>query len=212
MDNQPPAPEPAGTPPGDALPPAPPAPEPPAPEAMQPPPAAAMPPAPVSPAPAPPAPAAVPPAWQAAAAPTGPAPGVEFAGYGARLVAYVIDWFIIGLAVAILWVIIAVVAQNDDNAFITAVLVGATVLIWLLYFPYFWHRSGQTPGMTPFDIRVVRDRDGGPIGWLSAFLRLIGYSIDSIILGLPIGYLWVFVDKRRRAWHDLIGSTVVIRD
>jgi uncharacterized RDD family membrane protein YckC len=35
--------------------------------------------------------------------------------------------------------------------------------------------------------------------------------IDSIIFGLPIGYLWAFVDKRRRCWHDLIGSTVVIK-
>jgi uncharacterized RDD family membrane protein YckC len=31
------------------------------------------------------------------------------------------------------------------------------------------------------------------------------------VFGLPIGFLWVFVDKRRRAWHDLIGGTVVIR-
>ena len=154
--------------------------------------------------------AAAPPGWKSDEA-VGPAPGVAFAGYGARLVAYIIDWAIIGLAVGILWVIIAVALANGDSGFVTTTLAGATILIWLLYFPYFWHRNGVTPGMMPFGIRVVRDRDGGPIGWGSAFLRLIGYAIDTIVFGLPIGFLWVFFDKRRRAWHDLIGGTVVIK-
>ena len=202
---QPPEPQPA--PPEPAAPPATPAP-------AAPPPASAPPPA-GAPAPAAAAwsttdPASAPPGWKSDE-PIGPAPGVAFAGYGARLIAYIIDWLIIGLAVGILWVVIAVALASGDNGFVTTVLVGATVLIWLLYFPYFWHRNGVTPGMMPFGIRVVRDRDGGPIGWGSAFLRLIGYAIDTIVFGLPIGFLWVFFDKRRRAWHDLIGGTVVIK-
>jgi uncharacterized RDD family membrane protein YckC len=26
-----------------------------------------------------------------------------------------------------------------------------------------------------------------------------------------LGFLWVFVDGRRRGWHDLIAGTVVIK-
>ena len=85
------------------------------------------------------------------------------------------------------------------------------ILVSFLYFPYFWQKSGRTPGMSVFGIRVVRDADGGPVGWGSAILRYIGFFIDSIVFGIPIGFLWVFFDKRRRAWHDLIGSTVVIK-
>ncbi len=57
-------------------------------------------------------------------------------------------------------------------------------------------------------IRVVRDVDGGPISWGSAILRLIGYWVNSAVF--YIGFIWIFVDKRRRGWHDLIAGTVVI--
>lgn len=26
-----------------------------------------------------------------------------------------------------------------------------------------------------------------------------------------IGYIWIFIDKRRRGWHDLIAGTVVVK-
>ncbi len=81
-------------------------------------------------------------------------------------------------------------------------------LITVLYFPYFWSHGGQTPGMRLFHIRVVRDADGGPIGWGAALLRLIGYWVSAMVV--YIGFLWVFVDKRRRGWFDLIAGTVVI--
>ena len=92
-----------------------------------------------------------------------------------------------------------------------SILIGFSILLGLVYFPYFWQRDGQTPGMSMFDIRVVRDADGGKVDWLHAILRFIGYGINSIVFGLPIGWLWVFVDKRRRGWMDLIGSTVVVK-
>jgi uncharacterized RDD family membrane protein YckC len=77
------------------------------------------------------------------------------------------------------------------------------------YFPWFWARSGATPGMTAMGLRVVRDRDGGPISGGQAILRLIGYVINGLVLYL--GFIWIFVDKRRRGWHDLIAGTVVIK-
>ena len=42
-------------------------------------------------------------------------------------------------------------------------LVGIVVAI--LYFPFFWATSGQTPGMRPFGLHVVRDIDGSRLGW-----------------------------------------------
>ncbi len=184
------------------------------------PPAAPPPTPPAGPAPSSPAPASPAPAWQADQVPAGPAPGVEFAGYGARLVAYIIDGIILGVVImvitfALVAVLAATVSSDGDvstgGALFTITLTIVILLISILYFPYFWQKNGRTPGMSMFGIRVVRDADGGPIGWGAAILRYIGFIIDSIILGLPIGFLWVFVDKRRRAWHDLIGGTVVIK-
>ena len=89
-------------------------------------------------------------------------------------------------------------------------LVIVTFVVSLGYFPWFWWRSGQTPGMRLFRLRVVRDRDGGPISGGQAVLRLIGYWINQFVF--YIGFIWIFVDSRRRGWHDLIAGTIVIEE
>jgi len=55
---------------------------------------------------------------------------------------------------------------------------------------------------------VVRDADGGPVSGGTAFARLLGYWVNQVVF--YIGFIWIFVDKRRRGWHDLIAGTVVI--
>ena len=64
--------------------------------------------------------------------------------------------------------------------------------------------------MRVFRLRVVRDRDGGPISGGQASLRLLGYWVNGIVF--YIGFAWILIDARRRGWHDLIASTVVIED
>jgi len=131
---------------------------------------------------------------------------VSFASAGSRLVAYIVDLIVatlVSVALAIvgvaLVVVLPVLAIIPFLAFFT---------VSLLYFPYFWQRNGQTPGMQMMGIKVVRDSDGGPITWGTAVLRLIGYWISGFVFYL--GYIWVFIDKRKRGWHDLIAGTVVI--
>jgi uncharacterized RDD family membrane protein YckC len=193
------------------------APQPADPPAAAEPPASPPPAAPPAEAPArapivPPPASAAPAYWQSdPTGPTGPAPGVEFAGYGARVVAYIIDTIIVSIGVSILFFVAILLGGGQTSGIVAAILIGFSILLGVLYFPFFWQRDGQTPGMSVFGIRVVRDADGGPVDWLHAILRFIGYGINSIVFGLPIGWLWVFVDKRRRGWMDLIGSTVVVK-
>jgi uncharacterized RDD family membrane protein YckC len=137
----------------------------------------------------------------------GPAPGVEFATPGARLVGYIIDLLIqFGLGLALVLVGTIGLALLPIIG-ILIYIVGGIALF--LYFPFFWQRSGQTPGMRLMQIKVVRDADGGPVTWGPAILRLIGFWISGIVF--YIGYIWVFIDKRKRGWFDLIASTVVIK-
>ncbi len=82
-------------------------------------------------------------------------------------------------------------------------------LIGLLYFPFFWARGGRTPGMRPFGLVADHDRDGAPIGWGTALLRLLGLYIAALVFYL--GFIWIFIDKRHRGWQDLIAGTVVIK-
>ena len=150
---------------------------------------------------------AVPGQWQGPEPEAGPAPGLEFGSPGARLVAYIVDGFVqFGLAIALVFVAGIAGAIFVPLGFI----VGLAAFVFLvLYFPFFWQRSGQTPGMKLMSIKVVRDRDGGPVSWGAAILRLIGYYVSALVF--YIGYIWIFIDKRKRGWHDLIGGTVVIK-
>ncbi len=145
-------------------------------------------------------------AWVAPELVTGPAPGVEFASHGARLVAYLVDVLIQGVLSIALLVVSLVATAVFPPLFLIGVL--AWLAITVAYFPYFWATTGQTPGMKMMGIKVVRDVDGGPVTIGQAILRLIGYWVSGFVFYL--GYIWIFIDKRRRGWHDLIAGTIVI--
>jgi uncharacterized RDD family membrane protein YckC len=154
--------------------------------------------------------------WQVPEPEPGPAPGLTFAGFGPRLVAYIVDAIIVTIVVVGVSIVggLAVaggVASGSGGAAVAsgAVLVIAVIVVTLGYFPFFWARGGATPGMKMFGLVVVRDADGGPISGGQAILRLIGYWVSSLVF--YIGYIWIFVDKRRRGWHDLIAGTVVVQ-
>jgi uncharacterized RDD family membrane protein YckC len=179
----------------------------------------AQPPSPQPPSPLPPSPQA--PYQQQSGQPVlapysdGPAPGVKFAGAAGRLVAYLIDGFVAGVVVFVVFMVLTVIAAASSSAgadtlagLTWLVMAIATFGIMLLYFPYFWQRSGQTPGMKVMRIRVVRDADGGPVTWGPAIIRLIGYWVSSAVF--YIGFIWILVDKRKRGWHDLMAGTCVV--
>jgi uncharacterized RDD family membrane protein YckC len=163
--------------------------------------------------------------WEAPPEQAGPAPGIEFAGHGARLVAYLIDGviltFVMGVLIVLAFVPMAGVDRDPvtrmidldtvstGGVLVMAVLLILALLIAFFYFPFFWARGGQTPGMRMFGLHVVRDRDGSRVGWGSAILRLIGMYLASSVFYL--GFIWIFIDKRRRGWHDLIAGTVVVK-
>ena len=160
--------------------------------------------------------------WEAPELQAGPAPGYEFAGHGGRLVAYILDCVLIyvllfgpllvlfGIASAI-GVDFGRPRAGDPDAFTVFALIAIVILGLVLvfgYFPFFWARGGQTPGMKPFGLVVVRDRDGTKLSAGTAILRLVGLYIASSVFYL--GLIWIFIDKRHRGWHDLIAGTVVV--
>jgi len=158
--------------------------------------------------------------WEAPPLDAGPAPGSEFAPHGPRLVAYILDSLLLGAILVLLGLVglilllpILSAEGGDQLSPIAIVLLWALLLVGILvsvlYFPFFWASGGQTPGMRPFRLYVVRDSDGTPIGWGSALLRMLGMYVASTVFYL--GFAWILVDKRHRGWQDLIAGTVVIK-
>ena len=156
--------------------------------------------------------------WQAPSEPIGPFPGLKFADHGKRLVSYILDVIIASLLTIVVAIgfgaLTAVFVSADLD--LLAVLSGISLflsvfLVSLVYWPYFWVHGGVTPGMRMVGgLRVVMDRDGGPVTVGPAVLRLIGYWIDALVFYL--GFIWILIDSRRRGWHDLIAGTVVVQE
>lgn len=78
--------------------------------------------------------------------------------------------------------------------------------LWLivpfLYFGYFWTKSGQTPGMKVWNIKVI-NQSGDNISWLQALIRFIG-------AGFGFSLLWLLFDKNKLALHDHLSRSRLI--
>lgn len=155
--------------------------------------------------------------WEAPTEEVGPAPGIKFAPHGGRFLAYILDGLIVTailivMTIALSLVLVGIGRSGSATAAVavvgTVVYVISVLLVTLAYFPYFWAKNGQTPGMKPFHLYIVRDSDGGKISGAQAFVRLLGFWVSAAVFYL--GFVWVFIDARRRGWHDLIAGTVVI--
>ena len=171
------------------------------------------------------------PGWQRPPEQVGPAPGVTWASPWARLGAYLVDGLIVGIVLtAVLVVVFGVLFgtafadlradEEYSEAYLTGRFLGPILLVLPIvlvlsilsmgYFVVGWAKGGQTIGMKLAGIRVVRDRDGGRIGWGEAVVRLIGYWVSGAVMYL--GFVWILIDARRRGWHDLLAGTCVIAD
>jgi uncharacterized RDD family membrane protein YckC len=136
---------------------------------------------------------------------------MELAGRGPRLVGFIVDWLICFLPVIFGMYGCAFSASplSGSPEPAAAVAYGGLAVLALGYFPFFWARSGATLGMRMMGIRVVSDRDAGPLSVGQAIVRLIGDLVSIFTYGLL--FVWIIVDKRGRGLHDRLAGTVVVK-
>ncbi|MCD4751092.1 MAG: RDD family protein [Thermoanaerobaculales bacterium] len=141
--------------------------------------------------------------------------GVEYAGFRMRLFAYVLDGLVLGFALSVIQVPLALIAGAlAPKQAVLAVII--TILGWLiitlagiLYVLYFWATRGATPAKKLLGMKIVRQDGVEPMGWGKAGLRLLGYIASGFILCM--GFLMVLFTERSRSLHDMIAGTVVIK-
>lgn len=166
-----------------------------------------------------------------------PAPGVP-AGWASRAVAAIVDTAIVGLpaaAFAASLVALAVGAglfAGDDGASVALGVVAvlgiavatliALLIVTLLYAPFLMRRrgprNGQTWGKQLMGIRVIR-RNGDPQTLASAAFRegavkVLGFALAaSLLLYVPtlLDCLWPAWDREKRALHDMLADSRVVR-
>jgi uncharacterized RDD family membrane protein YckC len=78
-----------------------------------------------------------------------------------------------------------------------------------LYFGLFWAFVGRTLGQRLLKLRVV-DRRGHTPTPLWVAVRVV-MGILGVVPGL-LGWVWAAFDLERRAWHDHMARTYVVRD
>lgn len=97
---------------------------------------------------------------------------------------------------------------SPDAPALAVLLMAAAVLAAGAYYVFFeGTEAGQTPGMKVLGLRVVRDRDGRPLGFRKSVIRLLGVITNLCGIGLLVA----LKDKRRRTLRDQVSGTVVVR-
>jgi len=146
-------------------------------------------------------------------------PGILYGGFWVRLVAVIIDGFIVSVITIVVEIVLGIfigllaratgsalgVSQGGPLTYLTY-LVSFTISIG--YFIYYWG-MGSTRGMRFFRLAVVDAETGLPIGFGRAAMRYLGYVIS--VIPCYIGLIWAAFDPKKQGWHDKIANSVVVQ-
>lgn len=134
---------------------------------------------------------------------------LQYASITERFVALLIDYGIIFFPLQfVAWLICKMVGQYLEVWQLIAMIVGMN-LVFVLYETIFSSGGRVTLGKNLVGIAVVNKEKTGPISMPRAFLRALGYYVSAILfLG---GFVFAFVDDRKRALHDFFGGSVVVQ-
>jgi uncharacterized RDD family membrane protein YckC len=136
-----------------------------------------------------------------------------YGGFWVRVLAFILDGIVLGVLTSALGPLAGTgtVVQTTDGRFVVDYGANALgTLVGLVYMVGFWAWRGQTPGMIPFNMRVVRASDGTKPDLVVGLLRYVGLIISFVVIF--IGVIWVAFDSRKQGWHDKIAGTLVVRD
>ena len=136
-------------------------------------------------------------------------PQLQYAGFWIRFAAKFLDGIIMNIAMIPLQIIVAAVASSPEAAAAASILlILISLVVPLLYTAIMHGKYGATVGKMACGLRVVRP-DGSPISMGQGFGRALSELVSGIIL--YIGYIMAGFDDEKRALHDRMVSTRVIK-
>jgi uncharacterized RDD family membrane protein YckC len=140
-------------------------------------------------------------------------------GFWRRLFAFEVDFLLLLLLLGIFIVSGFIAAEWGSGGAGTSLLKQARVIVPLtlplavvlavVYFSFFHAAWGQTIGKMIFRLRVVRT-GGEPLTFPLALLRTLAYIVSA--LPVFLGFFWTGFTAGKRAWHDWLAGTIVIRE
>ncbi|TKB98744.1 RDD family protein [Pedobacter cryophilus] len=133
-----------------------------------------------------------------------------FAGFDLRMLASVLDWFIIAGIIAVLDLItILILDQREQTIFILLANIIIIPVSKFVYQVYLENAQQATLGKKMLNIRVTNLQ-----GLKPTFNQILIRNLSKIIsTGLFFfGYLYSFLNKKQQCLHDIIADTLVIKD
>ena len=159
-----------------------------------------------------------PPSHRSAAPGAQPGSTRQPAGFWIRVVAAIIDGLVVSVISSLVAGIIAIVVVASDEAnqdVVTGigVFVGILAVVcfnWLYEALMTSSPRGATYGKRAIGARVVRG-DGTQLSFGRATARYLAKTVITPLLPLGIGYMLAGWTQGKRAIHDMIADTLVIR-
>jgi uncharacterized RDD family membrane protein YckC len=131
----------------------------------------------------------------------------DYAGFGRRAIAFLIDWLIVIVVLVPLLVLgfgirqVSLDPLEHSWDLFVPIVIGVTVV-------GFWRYCGATPGKIALALKIVDASTGGRPSTLRLIVRFLAYFVSAFPLYL--GFIWIAVDRRKQGWHDKIARTIVV--
>jgi uncharacterized RDD family membrane protein YckC len=143
------------------------------------------------------------------------------AGFWIRLVAYIIDALILGVVVVVMIGVFAAIAAlsgktSDEELPPEVVVLGVLMLLAYVAAAFLYEvlltasPRGGTLGKRALGLRVVR-ADGTQLSFGRSTARYLLKVLITPLVPFAIGYILAGFTKGKRALHDLMAETLVIR-
>lgn len=136
---------------------------------------------------------------------------LEYAGFWTRVAAKMVDGLIVGVPLMLLYFLWIFPSLRSNRALPLSMQLLAQVCFYAVgaaYSTFFLGKYGATPGKMACKIQVIT-AEGGRVTYARAFGRYFAEILSSLIC--YIGYLMVAFDGQKRALHDHICNTRVVK-
>jgi len=134
-----------------------------------------------------------------------------FAAFDQRLLASVIDHFLIFIIYSLIILVSYAFIEGKDQRIMAFLIPLPSVLIIKLIYGSFAEASTSqgTVGKRLMNIKVT-DLEGNRVSLGKSLIR----NFSKILSVIPVffGYLYSFLNKKNQCWHDIAANTLVIKD
>ncbi|MFE3544323.1 RDD family protein [Nocardia sp. NPDC059177] len=133
------------------------------------------------------------------------------APFSKRALAWLIDMHVSMIALVFAYVVSTWGSNNHGGSTATVITIVAYVVWWMVGFVnrcIWMGRTGQSWGRRFFDISLVNERDGKPIGIWKAFIRENTHFLDYFSLGY--GWFRPLKDPKGRTIADYLNKTITV--